>query len=245
MLDGLQEILFTLRRNKLRTVLTAFGVFWGIFMLIMLLGFGRGMQNGVMDDFGSEPLDVIILWAGDTSVAYHGMGLGRKIRLEDADIDAIRQQVKGVRTMAGMRSQWGATVSYNGKNSNAQMHGIPDEYFRVEGSPAIHVGPPDESGSTSTRRARSWRSAPSSSNDCSTRAWIRSARTSPRQGRRDDRHRRVPRQDEPGPRIGSTCSFRSPPTTRFRWRRHSRQHLAPPRARRRRLRAREEHRRAS
>jgi putative ABC transport system permease protein len=132
MLDGLQEILFTLRRNKLRTVLTAFGVFWGIFMLILLLGFGRGMQNGVMEDFGSEPLDIIILWAGDTSVAYRGMGLGRKIRLEDSDIEAIRRQVKGVRTIAGMRSQWGATISYNGKNSNAQMHGIPDEYFRVK-----------------------------------------------------------------------------------------------------------------
>jgi putative ABC transport system permease protein len=132
MLDGLQEILFTLRRNKLRTLLTAFGVFWGIFMLIMLLGFGRGMENGVMDDFGSEPLDVIILWSGDTSVAYRGMGLGRKIKLEDADIDAIRRQVSGVRTIAGVRSQYGATVTYGGKNSNAEMAGIPDEYFRVK-----------------------------------------------------------------------------------------------------------------
>jgi putative ABC transport system permease protein len=132
MLDGLQEILFTLRRNKLRTVLTAFGVFWGIFMLILLLGFGRGMENGVMDDFGSEPLDVIILWSGDTSVAYRGMGLGRRIRLEDADIQAVRQQVRGVRSIAGVRSQYGATVSYNGKNSNTEMAGIPDEYFRLK-----------------------------------------------------------------------------------------------------------------
>ena len=60
MLDGLQEIFFTLRQNKLRTLLTAFGVFWGIFMLILLLGAGRGMQNGVMQDFGSEPLDIIV-----------------------------------------------------------------------------------------------------------------------------------------------------------------------------------------
>jgi putative ABC transport system permease protein len=132
MLDGLQEILFTLRRNKLRTVLTAFGVFWGIFMLIMLLGFGRGMENGVMDDFGSEPLDVIILWSGETSVAYRGMGLGRHIQLEDGDIEAIRQQIKGVRTISGDRSQYGITVSYNGKNSNAAMHGIPDDYFKLK-----------------------------------------------------------------------------------------------------------------
>ena len=61
MLDGLQEILFTLRQNKLRTLLTAFGVFWGIFMLVLLLGAGRGMQNGVCEDFGSDVLDFIIV----------------------------------------------------------------------------------------------------------------------------------------------------------------------------------------
>jgi putative ABC transport system permease protein len=90
------------------------------------------MENGVMDDFGSEPLDVIILWSGQTSVAYHGMGLGRQIKLEDGDIQAIRQQITGVRSISGDRSQFEATVSYNGKNSNAAMHGIPDEYFRLK-----------------------------------------------------------------------------------------------------------------
>ncbi len=54
MWDGLQEILFTLRQNKLRTLLTAFGVFWGIFMLILMLGAGKGMQNGVYDGFGGD-----------------------------------------------------------------------------------------------------------------------------------------------------------------------------------------------
>ena len=129
MLDGLQEILFTLRQNKLRTLLTAFGVFWGIFMLILLLGAGRGMQNGVMVDFGSEPLDVIILWSGDTSVAYRGMGLGRRIRLDEADVQAITQQIDGIATIAGDRAQFGITVSYEGKNASAHMHGIPDDYF--------------------------------------------------------------------------------------------------------------------
>ena len=79
----------TLRQNKLRTLLTAFGVFWGIFMLILLIGFGPRMQNGVMEDFGSDVLDFIIVWSGDTSVAYRGMGLGRHIQLDQADIQAI------------------------------------------------------------------------------------------------------------------------------------------------------------
>src|SRR5687767_7677455 len=96
MLDGLQEILYTLRQHKLRTLFTAFGVFWGIFMLILLLGFGRGMQNGIMDDFGSDVLDFIMVSGGDTSVSYRGRGLGRHIQLDETDIQAVTRQIDGV-----------------------------------------------------------------------------------------------------------------------------------------------------
>src|SRR5687767_5600946 len=132
MLDGLQEILYTLRQNKLRTLLTAFGVFWGIFMLILLLGFGRGMQNGVMNDFGSDVLDAIMVWSGDTSVSYRGMGIGRRIQLEQADIQALTHQVAGIRMIAGVSTTHNAMVTYQGKNSSVPVHGIPDEYFRLK-----------------------------------------------------------------------------------------------------------------
>lgn len=132
MLDGLQEIAFTLRQNKLRTLLTAFGVFWGVFMLVLLLGFGRGMQHGVMDNFGSDVLDFIIVFSGDTSVAYHGMGLGRRIQLDEADVQAISRQIRGVRLISAERSLGSGTITYQGKNSNADIRGIPDEYFRIK-----------------------------------------------------------------------------------------------------------------
>jgi putative ABC transport system permease protein len=139
-LDGLQEILYTLRQNKLRTLLTAFGVFWGIFMLILLLGFGRGMQNGVMTDFGSDVLDFIIVWGGDTSVAYQGMGLARKIQLQQADVEAIKNQVPGVRIISGEGSTPNGTVTFEGKNSSAGIHGIPDEYFKIKEDVPFHFG---------------------------------------------------------------------------------------------------------
>jgi putative ABC transport system permease protein len=132
MLDGLQEILYTLKQNKLRTLLTAFGVFWGIFMLIMLLGFGRGMQNGVWDDFGSEVLDMIMVWSGDTSTAYRGLGVGRHIQLEQADVEAIAKQISGVRLISADSSIENGMVTFEGKNSNAAIHGIPDEYFKIK-----------------------------------------------------------------------------------------------------------------
>jgi putative ABC transport system permease protein len=132
MLDGLQEILFTLRQNKLRTLLTAFGVFWGILMLILLLGFGRGMQNGVMDDFGSDVLDLILIWSGDTSVAYRGRGLARHIQFEQDDIEAIKNQIPGVRVISGENSTKNGKITFEDKNSNADIHGIPDEYFKIK-----------------------------------------------------------------------------------------------------------------
>ncbi len=140
MLDGLQEILFTLRQNKLRTVLTAFGVFWGIFMLVLLLGAGRGMQNGIYDDFGSDVLDFIIVWSGDTTVAYNGMAPGRRIQLQIADIEAVRKQIPGVRLVAGERYVPNGTINYERKNSNGQILGIPDEYFKVKDDVPFNFG---------------------------------------------------------------------------------------------------------
>ena len=140
MLDGLQEILFTLRQNKLRTLLTAFGVFWGIFMLILLLGAGRGMQNGVWEDFGTDVLDFIIVWSGDTSVPYRGMGLGRKIRLDQADMQAIARQIDGVRTISAETHLGNGTVSFEGKNSSPQIVGIPDEYFDLKDDIPFNFG---------------------------------------------------------------------------------------------------------
>ena len=140
MLDGLQEILFTLRQNKLRTLLTAFGVFWGIFMLILMLGAGKGMQNGVYDGFGGEVMDFIIVFTGATSVAHNGMGLGRSIQLTNEDVQAIKQQVPNIRFVAGENQTGGATITYEKKLGNFSVHGIPDDYFKIKESVPFNLG---------------------------------------------------------------------------------------------------------
>jgi putative ABC transport system permease protein len=128
MLDGLQEILFTLRQNKLRTLLTAFGVFWGIFMLILLLGAGRGMQNGVTNDFAAG-VDWMIISSGETSTAYRGLGLGRRIQLDETDIQAIAEQIDGIRVISSETFLGSGGINFKKKYSNAQIGGVPDEYF--------------------------------------------------------------------------------------------------------------------
>ena len=74
-----QEIFSTLGRHKLRTALTAFGVFWGIFMLTTLLGAGKGLENGVAEGFPKTTNTVWIWSQGSTQIPWQGMPVGRQI----------------------------------------------------------------------------------------------------------------------------------------------------------------------
>lgn len=91
-LDQWQEIFDTIRRHKLRTALTAFGVGWGIFMLIILMGAGNGLQNGVEYDFRDDAINSIWIYSGTTSVPYKGLPPGREINFKLDDFN----QVKGI-----------------------------------------------------------------------------------------------------------------------------------------------------
>lgn len=139
-MDGLQEILYTLRQNKLRTALTAFGVFWGILMLILLLGAGRGMQNGIYADFGSDVLDFIVVYTGTTSVAYRGMGLGRQINLTLEDVDTIQRQVNGVGVISPANERGGIAIVNGDKTGNFGVHGVPEDFFRIKESVPFNLG---------------------------------------------------------------------------------------------------------
>lgn len=137
MMDGLQELLFTLKQNKLRTGLTAFGVFWGIFMLVLLLGSGRGLQNGMTGSFSNDMSDTIWISAGRTSVPYQGLPTNRHIQLTESDMQAIREQIPGVRflsseTPVGSFRQSDTLVSYQRRSANFSVYGVADEYFDIK-----------------------------------------------------------------------------------------------------------------
>jgi putative ABC transport system permease protein len=93
--DKWQEIYFSLNKHKLRTVLTAFGVIWGIFMLVVLMGAGNGLRNGVMRDFDVAK-NAVFVWAERTSMPYKGMGTGRQLQLTNDDFEAIKTAVPEV-----------------------------------------------------------------------------------------------------------------------------------------------------
>ncbi|MBS1635454.1 MAG: ABC transporter permease [Bacteroidetes bacterium] len=94
--DNWQEIFQTIRQNKLRTFLTAFSVGWGIFILIILLGSGRGLKNGTNAQFAGDAVNTLWIEPGTTSIAYKGYKHGRKIPLLNDDYELIRQKVKDI-----------------------------------------------------------------------------------------------------------------------------------------------------
>jgi putative ABC transport system permease protein len=94
--DTWQEILETLSRNKLRTVLTGFAVAWGIFMLIVLLGSGEGLAGGVQYQMRDDAMNSIWVSSGQTSKPWKGMQPGRQIRFDNDDYDEVTTKVAGV-----------------------------------------------------------------------------------------------------------------------------------------------------
>jgi putative ABC transport system permease protein len=133
-LDKWQEILGTMRRNKLRTFLTAFGVFWGIFMLVLLLGAGKGIENGVWKEFGSGAKNSLFVSAGKTSLPWQGLKPGREIKFTNDDLEAIRRQVDGVELLASRNRLSGEYTIINGtKNGSYQVYGANAEFFQING----------------------------------------------------------------------------------------------------------------
>jgi putative ABC transport system permease protein len=99
-LDHWQEIKTALLRNRLRTALTAFGVFWGIFLLMVMIGSGGGLRNGVMRGFAGSATNSFFVWTQRTQLPYRGMPAGRTIQLDNGDVQAIRDKVKEVAIVA-------------------------------------------------------------------------------------------------------------------------------------------------
>lgn len=87
--DNWQEIFATIKKNKLRTFLTCLGVGWGIFMLVIMLGAGNGLRNGIMQDFNGVSTNSFFVWAQRTTKAYAGMKPGRTFNFNNADVVAL------------------------------------------------------------------------------------------------------------------------------------------------------------
>ena len=125
--DRWKEILEVLTSNWFRTVLTAFGVFWGILILIILLAAGKGFQNGVMEDFGDIATNTMFMWSRNTTKEYMGLPKGRRYNFKLDDVQAIWDNVPNLRFVSP-RNQLGGF-----QGANNVTRGINTGAFSVYG----------------------------------------------------------------------------------------------------------------
>jgi len=92
-IDRWKEIISALKKNKLRSFLTAFGVFWGIFMLIIMAGMGKGLEHGITDGVGQVATNSFFMWTQDTSEPYKGFRRGRNWNYDNDDVTFIRKSI--------------------------------------------------------------------------------------------------------------------------------------------------------
>src|SRR5687768_8329416 len=135
-LDHWQEIFQTLRRNRLRTFLTACGVFWGVFMLLVVLGFARGLEKAVEQDFKLFAFNSVFVWGQQTQKPYDGRKPGRRVQLTLDDIESVRR-LEGVelvlpRNFIGGRFGGQGLVSRGEKTGTYNVSAEEPEYLQLE-----------------------------------------------------------------------------------------------------------------
>ena len=117
----------------MRTFLTAFSVSWGIFMLIMLLGFGNGLQRGVQQEFEKDAVNSIWVNSSKTSTPYKGMAPGRQIRFTNADHKAVADHVNGVQNVTARNYIWSVSnISYKNESSTFDIMACHAGYRYLE-----------------------------------------------------------------------------------------------------------------
>ena len=130
-IDTCEEILITITRNKTRSLLTAFGVFWGIFMLVALIGGGQGMQEELKSQFEGFATNSGFIAAQKTSEAYKGFRKGRWWDLEMEDVDRVRN-VDGVALATPSIALWGQVAVYGDNKYDCSVKGLYPEYEQIE-----------------------------------------------------------------------------------------------------------------
>ena len=133
MIDFIQEIYGTIRRNKLRTALTGFAVAWGIFMLIVLLGAGNGLLNAFEQQSGNMAMNSFQIWPGQTSMPYQGLKEGRNIKLTEKELDLTRQMTEHVTHASAILQQGGVNLSYKQDHLSIQLTGVMPNYPETNG----------------------------------------------------------------------------------------------------------------
>ncbi|MBR4351772.1 MAG: ABC transporter permease [Bacteroidales bacterium] len=138
-IDTFREIGDSLFRNKRRTLLTGFGIFWGLFMLLFLVGGGNGLKQMLSMNFEGFATNTIVIISSNTSKPWKGMKEGRYWQLDRKDVERLRTLMPELDVVAPQVSNWGQTATYKGNSSSVSIKGISGDYHKVE-APLLKYG---------------------------------------------------------------------------------------------------------
>lgn len=138
-LDSWSEIVDALSKNKLRSFLTAFGIFWGVFMLVLLMGGGRGLESMLGNVFAGFASNSGFMATATTSMPHKGFREGRQWDLELRDIDRVRNSVPEIDILTPTNTRWGISAVRDNKKLNVSITGIYPDYLRVS-NPRLKAG---------------------------------------------------------------------------------------------------------
>lgn len=137
--ETLNEITETISRNKSRSILTGFGVFWGIFMLITMIGGGKGIKEKLESNFSGFASNSAMMWAQPTTKAYKGLRKGRSWYMNTTDIERLKHQIPELDAVTPLLSFWGRSAVKGDKSASCSLKGIRADYQKIE-TPEIRYG---------------------------------------------------------------------------------------------------------
>ena len=134
-----REILDTLSRNKSRSLLTGFGVFWGVFMLILLIGGAGGLKQMLQSTFAGFATNAAMVWAQPTTKAFNGLSKGRRWSMDYRDVGRLEAQVPELDKVAPLLMAGGGTAVFGDRSASCRTNGATPEYAAIS-TPIIRYG---------------------------------------------------------------------------------------------------------
>lgn len=130
-LDTYKEILDTITRNKSRSLLTGFGVFWGVFMLIVLMGGGQGLKEFLQANFSGFATNTAVIWAQNTTKPYKGFNKGRSWQMDEKDLERLRQRMPELDVVTPLLFGGRKNVVFADKSFSGSTQGVNSDYAKV------------------------------------------------------------------------------------------------------------------
>lgn len=137
MIDLFEEIFGTLKKNKLRTFLTGFSVAWGIFILVLLLGAGNGLKNGVTSNFSDELRNNMTIRGGYSSMPYKGLKTDRMVEFRQESEELVKSANPSINFISPRVTQYSIIIAYKKTYSKTHLQGVSPEQSKID---VIRIG---------------------------------------------------------------------------------------------------------